>query len=153
MLFTLNEWVFHDLLGQNGDDAFRDTAGFLISFAVSNDRLVIPNEERWKWKAFQLMELSHPLGRDLSKLFHGLLRNPNRAFFVTDEEEAPPISQELQEQTPPEDLYLVLAYVATDADLLVTTDEDLHSVLAEHDEVNCRMRNDFLTSYMAGDSP
>ena len=151
MLYVLNEWVFHDLLGENDGEAFRETAEFLTSFAVSNDRLVIPNEERWKRKAFQLMELSHPLGRDFSKLFHGLLRDSNRAFLVTDEDEAPPISQELQNQTPPEDLYLVLAYVATNANLLITTDEKLHSALAQHDEVNCQMRNEFLTSYMAGE--
>ena len=46
---------------------------------------------------------------------------------------------------------MVLAYLATDADLLVTTDEKLHSALAQRDEVDCRLRNEFLAAYMEGD--
>ena len=83
-------------------------------------------------------------------MFQGLILNSDRALLVTTRN-LPPIAQKLQEQTPPEDLYLVLAYVATAADLLVTTDEKLHSALAQHDGVNSQLRNEFLTSYMAGE--
>ena len=148
MLYVLNEWVFHDLLGDNGGDAFRETAEFLTSFDRSDDKLVIPTEERWTTKAHQLMLMRDLQGRRISKIFRSLMLNSNRALRTTGEPSS--IPQELQDQTPPEDFYLVLAYVATDADLLVTTDAKLHSGLAQRDEVNCRMRNEFLTCYMAG---
>ena len=96
------------------------------------------------------MQMTDPRGRQISQLFHSLLRDSNRVVRTTPED-LPPIALELREKTPPEDLYLVLAYLATDADLLVTTDEKLHSALAQRDEVDCRLRNEFLVSYMAGD--
>ena len=149
MLYVLNEWVFHDLLGENGDDAFKDTGRFLVAFHRSDDRLVAPPERRWNEKAYRLMQMTDPRGTQISQLFHNLLRDSNRAIRPT-HEDFPQISQELQEQTPPEDLYLVLAYAVTDADLLVTTDEKLHAALSQSGEVNCQLRNEFLVSYMAG---
>ena len=149
MLYVLNEWVFHDLLGENGDDTFKDTGRFLVAFHRSDDRLVTPPERRWNEKAYRLMQMTDPRGRQISQLFHSLLRDSNRAVRPTPEG-LPAIAQVLRDETPPEDLYLVLAYLATDADLLVTTDEKLHSALAQRDEVDCRLRNGFLVAYMAG---
>ena len=42
MILVLNEWVFHDLLFENGDPAFQETARFLVAFGESEDILVIP---------------------------------------------------------------------------------------------------------------
>ena len=150
MLYVLHEWVFHDLLGENGDDRFKDTGRFLVAFHRSDDRLVTPPERRWNEKAHRLMRMTDLRGRQISQLLHSLLRNSNRVVRPTPED-LPPIAQALRDETPPEDLYLVLAYVATGADLLVTPDEKLDSALACHDEVNCQLRNDFLAAYMAGD--
>ena len=61
MLYVLNEWVFHDLLGENGGEVFRETAEFLTSFVRSNDRLAIPTEERWTQKAYRLMRMTDVL--------------------------------------------------------------------------------------------
>ena len=150
MLYVLNEWVFHDLLGENDDNTLKETGRFLVAFHRSDDRLVTPPERRWNEKAYRLMQMTDPRGRQISQLFHSLLRDSNRVVRPTPED-LPPIALELREKTPPEDLYLVLAYLATDADLLVTTDEKLHSALAQRDEVDCRLRNEFLVPYMAGD--
>ena len=150
MLYVLNEWVFHDLLGENGDNRFKDTGRFLVAFHRSDDRLVTPPKRRWNEKAYRLMQTTDPRGRQISQAFHSLLRDSNRAVRHTPED-LPAISQELQELTPPEDLYLVLAYVATNADLLVTTDEKLHAALAQSDEVSCQLRSEFLAAYMEGD--
>ena len=78
MILVLNEWVFHDLLLDNGDAAFQETARFLIAFRESEDILVIPAEERWKRKAFQLMTMADVRQRLVSRLLHGLLRDSNR---------------------------------------------------------------------------
>ena len=47
MLLVLNEWLFHDLLNENGAVAFRETAEFTIALERSADRLVVPDEPRW----------------------------------------------------------------------------------------------------------
>ena len=40
-----------------------------------------------------------------------------------------------------------MAYVSAGADLLITTDQKLFCAIGEHDDVNCRMRDDFLPWY------
>ena len=35
MILVLNEWVFHDLLFENDDPAFQETAQFLVAFGES----------------------------------------------------------------------------------------------------------------------
>ena len=53
---------------------------------------------------------------------------------------------------PSEDTYLVLAYDAIGADVLITTDHGLAQAFDEHDGVHYRMRDDFLLKYMRGDA-
>ena len=86
MLYVLNEWVFHDLLGENGDDRFKDTGRFLVEFHRSDDRLVTPPERRWNEKAHRLMRMTDLRGRQISQLFHSLLRDSNRAVRPTPED-------------------------------------------------------------------
>ena len=146
MILVLNEWVFHDLLLDNGDAAFQETAKFLIAFRDSEDILVIPAEERWKRKAFQLMAMFDVRQRLVSRLLHGLLRDSERIIRIPPEAN-PPIPQDLLDRLPCEDVYLVRAYVAAGADLLVTTDQGLFCAVDEHDDVNCRMREQLLAEY------
>jgi hypothetical protein len=148
MILVLNEWVFHDLLFENDDPAFQETAQFLVDFAESEDVLVIPAEERWKRKAFQLMTMSDTRRRVVSRLLRSLMLDADRAIQIQPEED-PPVSRELLDRLPCEDVYLVLAYVSAGADLLITTDRGLFCAIGEHDDINCRMRDDFLPWYAA----
>ena len=148
MILVLNEWVFHDLLFDNGDLAFQETARFLIAFQESEDVLVIPAEERWRRKAFQLMTMSDTCQRLVSRLLHSLMLDADRTIRIQPEED-PPVPQELLDRLPSEDVYLVLAYVSAGADLLITTDRGLFCAIGQHDDVNCRMREDFLPRYPA----
>ena len=152
MILVLNEWVFHDLLGENGPDAFRETARFLLAFKGSEDKLVVSSEERWNGKAHQLMSMTDPLRRQVSQLFHSLLRDPARSIRVNTDEMTS-ASRDSYDWVPSEDTYLVLAYESTGADVLVTTDEKLAQAISEHNDVNCRMRDDFLPEYSGRDVP
>ena len=146
MILVLNEWVFHDLLLDNGDAAFQETAKFLIAFRESEDILVIPAEERWKRKAFQFMTMFDVRQRLVSRLLHGLLWDSDRTIRIPLEAN-PPIPQDLLDRLPGEDVYLVRAYIAAGADLLITTDQGLFCAVDEHDDVNCRMREQLLAEY------
>lgn len=146
MLLVLNEWVFHDLLKDNGHAAFRATANFLIRFARSNDQLVVPAEQRWRDKAYPLMEMADPSRRQVSKLLHSLMLNPSRALFVTPEDLAV-LPRPSYEWVPSEDAYLVVTYDVAGADVLVTTDEPLARAIDEHNGIHYQMRDDFLQSY------
>ena len=150
MILVLNEWLFHDLLFENGDPAFQETARFLVAFGESEDILVIPAEERWKRKAFQLMTMSDTRRRVVSRLLRSLMLDADRAIQIQPEED-PPLPQDLLDRLPSEDVYLVLAYVSAGADLLITTDRGLFCAIGEHCNVHCQMRDEFLPGYPAAD--
>ena len=148
MILALNEWVFHDLLGENGADACNETVMFLGTLHQSADQLIVPAEARWREKAFRLTQMTDLRGRAVSKLFQNLLWDTARAIWMHPEDTLP-FEGSIPDHTPPEDVYLVVAFLAGSADLLVTTDEGLFNALAQDDSINCRMRNDFLAEYLS----
>lgn len=146
MILVLNEWIFHDLWGENGVDAQREAAAFLNAFCSSTDQLVLPAELRWMQKAYQLMTLTDPILRDTSKRFHSLLLDSERTID-TRKLDIVDIPDGLRGNLPEEDVYLVSAYLAAGADRLITTDQGLFDSVADSELVSCQMRDDFLSGY------
>ena len=146
MILVLNEWVFHDLLGDNGEVVQQQTAAVLNAFHASRDKLVWPGERRWTQKAYQLMTLGDARLRNTSKQFHSLILDLNRVIDVRTTERVE-VPEELRLSLPAEDVYLVEAYLSAGADTLVTTDEKLHKPLACSEAVSCRLRDEFLSGY------
>ena len=147
MIVVLNEWVFHDLWEENGENSQRETALFLRAFVQSDDSLVVPNEIRWSSKANRLMEFTDARRRRISKVFRSLYDDSGRALRVRPEDTTG-IPEALLAQLPEEDVYLVSAYLSANAEVLVTTDVPLYEALAESELVTCRMRDDFLADYV-----
>ena len=146
MILVLNEWVFHDLLGENGEAVQRETAIFLNDLYTSHDKLVLPREPRWSQKAYQLMTLGDARLRNTSKQFHSLIRDLNRVIDVRTTERVE-VPEELRLSLPAEDVYLVEAYLSAGADTLVTTDRGLYEALSGYEAVSCRLRDEFLIGY------
>ena len=82
MIVVLNEWVFHDLLGENGKEALRQTATFLNAFRASNDKLVLPRESRWTQKAYRLMTQTDARLRNTANQFRALVYDSDRVVDV-----------------------------------------------------------------------
>lgn len=146
MIFVLNEWIFHDLWGENGTDKQRESLEFLSVFQSSDDKFVIPAEPRWTRKAYHLMRMPDVRIRGISRLLQSLLRNPDRAI---QQETTPEIPESLLNQLPEEDVYLASAYLSVGADMLVTTDEGLFKSVSGSEIISCRMRDEFLAGYLA----
>ena len=145
MILVLNEWVLHDLWGENGSTAFQETARFLDAISQLDDRLVIPAKTPWEGKAFRLMRNANTRVVLASKALHSILHDAG-SIRIRPEEFPSPLPSTI-DSVPDEDVYLVLAYLSADADLLVTTDYGLFTALADNDEVSCRLRDDFLAEY------
>ena len=148
MILVLNEWIFHDLLLENGESDFLETARFLVALTESEDTLVIPAEQRWLHKALQLRTTPDPRRKEFHQLLLSLIRDADRTIVIQPED-APAIPQEFLERLPRKDVYLVEAYISAGADLLITTDHGLFRSIHENDDVNRRMRDDFLPGYSA----
>ena len=147
MLIVLNEWIFHDLWGENGELRQQEAERFLRALVQSADTLIVPNEPRWTGKANHLMRFSDSRRRVISKVFRSLYSDSERTIRIR-ADIAEIVPEEVLRQLPEEDVYLVSAYLSADADVLVTTDVPLYKALADRDFVTCRMRGDFLADYL-----
>ena len=146
MILVINEWIFHDLLGENGPQRFRQTAEFVLKLDKSSDVVVMPTEERWRVKANQLWGLASPIEREIGRLLLNMFVDSSRCIRL-EPDDIPTSPEGAYDWAPSEDVYLIEAYVASEADLLVTTDETLFGRVAEQGQFNCRMRDDFLADY------
>ena len=146
MIIVLNEWIFHDLLGQNGVELQRETSDFVNALFYSDDALVLPDEPRWMRKAYQLMATGNPELRAASIQLHTLMQT-SRVIDVRAMERRITPPPDLRDRLPEEDIYLVEAYLSASADALVTTDCGLHGALADFSSVDCSLRRDFLAGY------
>ena len=146
MILVLNEWIFHDLLGENGPVMFRETAEFVVMLNRSSDIVVMPTEERWRSKANQLWGVATPIQREVGRLLLYLFADSTRCIRL-EPDDIPSAAQSAYDWAPSEDVYLIESCVAAGADLLVTTDETLFDSVRERGVVQCQMRGDFLSGY------
>ena len=146
MILVINEWIFHDLLCANGRAAFEGTARFVEELYWSNDIVVIPDGDRWKRKAVELESASNSLQRRVCQLFLGLFYDSTRSVRLPPGDQLPE-TQGLYDWVPDDDVYLVEACDRSGAHLLITTDQELFDKVTEFGEVECKMRDDFVSGY------
>lgn len=56
--FVLNEWLLHDLRGDNAEIAQEESYKFLIRLIERCDRIAVLRGSPWIQKAYELMEYS-----------------------------------------------------------------------------------------------
>ena len=84
--------------------------------------------------------------REAGRLFVDLFWDLTRGIILNPDD-IPATPQGTYDWAPPEDVYLIEAYLTAGADVLVTTDETLYQAIAEYGQYTCRMRDEFLSSY------
>ena len=146
MILLLNEWVFHDLTLENGEDNFRETARFLIYLQDAHITLVVPAERRWLVKAGRLFDGSDPQVRAVARLFNNILHDSNRTIW-TNYQQMEAVPADIYSAIPEEDIYLIKAYVTSSAELLVTSDIGLYQACESSNTINCQLREDFLKGF------
>ena len=146
MILVINEWIFEDLIGENGQDRFKETAEFVVKLNRSNDKLVMPVKQRWREKANRARTAANPMHREAGRLFVDLFWDSTRGIILN-QDDIPAAPHGAYDWAPSEDVYLIEACVAARADLLVTTDKTLFRAVAEHGQFTCRMCDEFLPAY------
>lgn len=142
-----NEWVLHDLMGENGPDAQRNAAQLLVRLLEGTDRISVMADSPWTAKAWDLMRFNDPYTSELSRLLHlGILRDSSKCVLIY-EHEVVELSADLVAHTPPSDLYLVQTYRTTNADVLATSDRKLIVCLTPFHEIHTVERSTFLREY------
>jgi len=145
---VVDEWLLHDLSGENGPKAQGQAYRFLSKLKNKCDRLVVLRGSVWVKKAYALMKSLDPDVRRLSKFLHrGILQDLQKCrYFEANEIRSLP--EDVAGTIPRKDVYLVEAYCSSAADMFLTTDETLYDVLRDMRNVNARLRDEFLAAYL-----
>ena len=145
---VINEWLIHDLQGDNSQEARAESAEFLEKLIDGPDRIAVLRDSAWMNKAYQLMKHYDPVVLALAKLLNlGLLLNSNNCRIV-ELSEVSPLPEELNQLDLKEDKYLFETYYAVGADVIVTSDKRLLDKLAGIESVKLILRDDFLEDYL-----
>lgn len=145
-IFIIDEWLLHDLSGDNGNEKRAEAENFLVKMVAICDRIAILLGGIWADKAYQLYSRSDVDTRRLSKLlFSQVITKPLKCDPFRPEELAV-VPDEILHRVPEPDRYLLKLYFHTRADALITTDER-HFGSLEIPSLNVRNRDDFLSAY------
>lgn len=121
----LDEWVIHDLRGENGAAAQAEANEFLTSLHERCDRIAVIKGSPWMQKAYKLMTGAEPRVRSLSKFLHlSILKDPKKCTLLEASSLAR-IPESLAACVPSDDLYLLETYFASGAEAIVTSDQTL----------------------------
>ncbi len=148
-MLVINEWLFHDLQGENGREKQVETFLFLQTLEHRRERLAFLKESQWAGKSWSLMGINDIRLKPLSRLLQRILRNSNKCRIVQPEDiEAAGVPEEAIDAAPEEDIYLIQTYYASNADLLVTTDAGLLEAFESRQDVEVIHRDSFLRDYL-----
>lgn len=147
--FVIDEWLIHDLGGENGEKAQAEAITFLERLKEKCDKIAILLGSIWVKKAFRFMKHTKLFLREISKFFYeGILRDTKKCQFLN-KNDLKPLPKDIREKIPEEkDVYLVETYYSAKANLLVTTDErSLYNFLSPL-SINIKLRDAFLKEYL-----
>ena len=148
MTLVINEWLFHDATGENGQSAQRETERFLRQFAQSEDKFAVLWGSPWIEKSHDLMTHRDIRVESLSTLLQSLIWALDKCLVLQPDDVTDAAPHDAIEAAPEEDIYLIQTYYAAGADLLITTDEGLLTAFSSRQDVEIIHRDAFLNNYL-----
>jgi hypothetical protein len=149
---VFDEWVWADLNGENGEEAQRETLWLLQRVLEKCDQLVTVRGSPFLRKYYEMARQAN-IGdprREIVKRFRNQFLSNSKKLYLLQEESLPDIPTDLESKVKEDDKYLVRAYLAGKADLLVTTDNPLLKALNESD-IRCMDKDAFASKYLKND--
>ena len=147
-LLVINEWIFHDLQGENCQTKRAETVRFLEHFEQNQDQLVFVLGSPWAQKVWDLMKHDDIETRAVSKRLGRIINDLNKCLKLQPRSVESAAPHDAIEAAPEEDIYLIQTYFAAGADLLITTDEGLLEAFVCRQDVQVVHRDIFLKDYM-----
>jgi hypothetical protein len=147
---VINEWIFHDIKGENGLYFQQQTERFLQTFIDRPGQIIVLRESKWTAKAWQLWEEHDTRIQILSKLLYlGVLIDPLKCRYLNPHEVLP-LPDDLVAQVPLDDAYLFQTAIAGGASDIVTSDQRLIAMVtnAHHHGIQLRPRADFVAEFL-----
>ncbi|MDI6753363.1 MAG: hypothetical protein QME78_03095 [Thermodesulfobacteriota bacterium] len=145
--FVINEWLIHDLAGDNGENAQEESSEFLWRLKEKCDQIAVLINSPWMEKAYRLMKQGNlPICIFSKQLHYDILKDFKKCRLL-ERDEIKNLSEATKNGIPDDDLYLVETYYSVNANVIVTSDKPLQEVLSSKADMNVRLRDDFLREY------
>lgn len=147
--FVFDEWLWADLSGENNQKAQGEAFQLLQGVFERCDRLVTVEGSQFLRKFYKLargVSTGDPR-RGIVKVFKAEFFENSEKLYRLQQGDLPGIDEEIERNVKDDDKYLVQAYLASEAEVLVTTDNSLMEVLPRYN-INCRNREEFLSGYL-----
>jgi hypothetical protein len=145
-IFVINEWIWHDLSGDNGRQVQEEALNVLTKLSMSDHRIVVVEASPFDQKAWALCKTANPMILPaIGRLYVGTVRqNPERCLILKQEDmvDLPP---GLASEVNIDDEYLVKALLTVEGSVLVTTDAALSESLTNAGR-NCISREEFIAT-------
>jgi hypothetical protein len=145
---VIDEWLWADLSGENRLQKQIESFEFIQAMFKACDRIVTVKGKEFNRKASCFWKHTDLIRRGIAIYYRdNFVFNPKKLVNL-EESSLDPIPTHISEKVKHEDdYYLIQAYLAAGASVLVTTDSDL--LLAEiNDDVKCKNRDEFVASYI-----
>lgn len=148
--FILDEWVFSDLKGNNGEGKQMETREFLILLVKICDKIVILKNSPITNKILDLMSVQVPAIRQFNRFFEQkILRNSKKTLLVK-QEELKPLGESMRVSLHRKDHYLIQTCLAVNKATFVSVDGRLANQLDLFPSIKARlkMRDEFVSEYL-----
>ncbi len=145
---VIDEWLWSDLAGENTVEKQRETSLFLETVFKKCDRVVRVKGSRFDQKAMRFWRHTDVTRRTIARVFEAQFLYNSEKSVVLEEDQLQDLPTQLATAINPDDHYLVRAYLASNATVIVTTDNLLHGVLTRH-SIACQQRDEFVPAYIS----
>lgn len=142
----IDEWIWHDLSGENGEDKRKEAIEFLETVYKKCDKIATVKDSKFENKYFNFCQRTDNICRNIIRYFKSyIFFNPEK-YISINEEECQQIPENVSSKINPDDCYLVKLNYKLQCPI-ITTDNPLLKILEEQ-QIQCKHRDNFLQSYI-----
>jgi hypothetical protein len=127
--YVLNEWLWHDCFGDNGDARTIETIDAMVSFIKGSDRLLVVRDSPFFGKWAALSKSPDLLRSRFAGVFKTRLLWDDLRCLLFNSEDLPGLPDALRARIKDDDSYLVRLLLKQNGSILVTTDVPLRHAL------------------------
>lgn len=148
---VLDEWLFHDLLGENGLEKQRETFQFIYKLVDVCDRIVLLESSPFVLKFWDFVKKSgsEPKLRAISQFLKTSILTNSLKTIKLGKDEIKPVPEHLIKLIPLSDHYLLQAHLKLKNSFIVTTDGGWDfKKLAKQKTIAIKKRDQFIADYL-----
>ncbi|OGH57628.1 MAG: hypothetical protein A3G34_13915 [Candidatus Lindowbacteria bacterium RIFCSPLOWO2_12_FULL_62_27] len=146
----LDEWLWADLLGENGVERQKQASAFLLAIRTICNPIVIVKGSKFERKTFNFWKNAgfDATLRKIAKFYRSEFWSNSVKTIRIEAGQLKPLWGDLQKQVNPDDHYILQAYFTIQKCVIVTTDTRLKPLL-DSKNIDCKYRDEFVSEYLA----